>query len=473
MKITLINPLVREEWEPSQFPLGLGYIASSLLEEGHKVDVIDINVHRYNEKELVRLIKRIDSDAVGIGSVITRYAYMKNLIKMIKENNPNTKIIVGGPIATPIPEILLKNTETDVAVLGEGELTIKEVCDTIEEEKSLKGIKGIWFKDDKRIIQNQRRERIDNLDEISFPAWDIFPMDVYASTPITNNRFLRDMDIITSRGCPYQCTFCYTNLGKLVKFRSVDNVLEEIETLIDKYNIEYFSIFDENFLLNRRRVLEFCHKIKKERLGLNWSCAGRVNLVDEKLLKEMKKAGCNLINYGLESGSQKILDNMKKGFKVEQSEHAIKITKKAGMRISASFMIGMTGETIDTIKESIKFCKKNDVTGTFFFTTPLPGTELYENLKKKGKIEDEERYIESLGEMSNRIALNLTDFSDEKLRNLQKTVHKQIGISYMKKHPIKVILTGPVNFYHYANKFGLRKAIFRALFVAKRDLHLP
>jgi radical SAM superfamily enzyme YgiQ (UPF0313 family) len=163
---------------------------------------------------------------------------------------------------------------------------------------------------------------------------------------------------------------------------------------------------------------------------------------------------------------------MKKGVKIEQSEQAIKNTREAGMRISASFMIGMTGETIDTIKESINFCKRNDVIGKFFFTTPLPGTELYENLKKEGKIKDEERYIERLGEMSNRIAFNLTDFSDERLRELQSIVHKQIRISYMKKNPIKTIFANPVNFYLYASKFGLKKATERTFIVAKRRLSI-
>jgi radical SAM superfamily enzyme YgiQ (UPF0313 family) len=258
MKILLINPLMSET--TAFFPLGLGYIAQVLLNDGHHVSVLDINAHRWNDDEVKRKIKSFDFDVVGISALITQYSYVKWLTKVIKEFNSSAKIIVGGGLASSVPEIVLRKTEADIMVIGEGEVTTKELVDALEYSKILNNVRGIQFKENNRISQTELRRPIENLDDIPFPARNLFPMEKYIGGlfeyPVYSQ--IRATNMITSRGCPYSCVYCDKGIfGQKFGARSPDNIVEEIELLIKEYKINGVSFNDDTFVLNKKECILF------------------------------------------------------------------------------------------------------------------------------------------------------------------------------------------------------------------------
>ena len=269
--------------------------------------------------------------------------------------------------------------------------------------------------------------------------------------------------MITTRGCPYSCTFCYRNFGRKVRSRSANNVIAEIKTLREKYNLRFIALLDELFTVHKKRVYDFCDKIDEEKLNIRWQCAGRVNLVDESLLKRMAASGCEFILYGIESGSQKMLDSMNKQVTVDQAKKAIQITRKAGITPMTSYMVGTIGETKETIQETVDFCRDTHTNaGEFFFTTPFPTTILWEQVKAMGKIENEEKYIEKLGECSDFL-INLTELPDEELISLKEEAENEISKNYkeyqkymLRHHPFKVMS-------QYYRIFGFRNLLKRAV----------
>jgi len=446
MKVLLINPPIREWSKPNVFPLGLGYIAAVLQKEGHDVEVIDINAYRFSRDEIENKIKKADYDVIGIGGIITTYRYIKWLIQVLKKFHPDKKIIIGGSVGSSIPNIMLEENAADIVCIGEGEETIKELIKVLEDGAELSKVKGIWHKDDQgKIYQNENRPTIKELDRIPLPAWDLFPMEVYLRNPIgapNRNKWIDgaiideatplSMNLYTSRGCLYQCIYCYHDfMGQGYRQRPPEDVVREIEILYERYNITYFHFIDDELVTKKEFIYKFCKMLKgfSNRIGqrITWGCTGRVNLMTEDLIATMADAGCISIGYGIESGSQRMLDFIKKRVNVEQAKKAIRLTEKYLGWADSSFMIGYPGETRDTIKETVDFCKELElVPEVIFFLTAYPGTELYSMALQEKKIEDEEEYILGLGEQGERISVNFTDFSDGELYKIQEGMIKEL-----------------------------------------------
>lgn len=430
MDILLVNPIIRGSKPPFYFPLGLGYIARVLLDEGHNVEILDINAYRLTKEETIDRIKGSRFELVGLTGLVTEYSQIKWLTDQFKEFHPNKTIILGGGLATLAPELVLKNSDIDIVVIGEGEETIKELVSAIESGKTLTDVNGIMFKDKDVIHKNKPRKIIENLDGIHFPAWELFPLEKYLKNPYLRlfNKNLRTTQIITSRGCPYNCIYCFKDMwGQKFRKRSADNIIDEIKLLKDKFNITGIQISDDLFVMDKKRVYEFCDKLIEQEIEIIWVANGRVNLMDNPLLEKMRSAGCRVMCYGIESGSQKILDSMKKGVTVSQAEKAVQETWKAGILPHGYLMIGMFDETKETIKETINFCNRNGLIGQFSFVTPIPNTELFEEAKKIGKIPyDEEWVMEHWGEWNDRILINLSDLPDSELIALKRIAERDI-----------------------------------------------
>ena len=441
MRVLLINPPIFSEIQLKVLPIGLGIIANVLVDEGHEVKILDINAEGLSKsqvKEKIDLSSRYE--VIGTGGLITTYKYLKWLIPQLRGSNPNSKIVVGGGVVTENATLLLSRTPADIAVIGEGETTMKELISTLESDKSLARVKGIAYKkDDQTIKVNQPRPLIKDLDVLPFPAYKLFPMDVYLHN-VAHSYVLgkkTEMGIITARGCPYNCHYCYRLFGGGVRIRSIDNVIAEIRHLIGKYKVESIRLSDETFTISKKRVLEFCSKMVLEKVDVPWSCYGRVNLVDRDMLKKMKQSGCYRVGYGIESGSQRILDNMNKRVTVEQAKKAVKLTRSVGLISGTTFMFGYPNETLETIRETISFCQELLLAPSFFFTTPYPSTKLYEQTKDRiiKKYGDEEKFIEALGDAA-EFTVNLTDFLDEQLFKLkaetERLLRKKRLRSYVK-----------------------------------------
>lgn len=439
MKTLIINPPIREWSKPNVFPLGLGYIAAVLLRAGHAVEVMDINGYRWDKKKVEELIKNAKFDVAGIGGLVTIYKYVKWLVKIIRKYHPNTKIIVGGSVGASIPRVMLENNQVDIVCMGEGEETVAELFKVLENNGELSGVKGICYKDKTGEIRTTpKRPPIKDLDTLPLPAWDLFPMDIYLKNPVgapnknkwadgeAENDVPLSMNIFATRGCPYQCIYCYHDfMGDGHRHRSAKNIVNEIETLLNRYNVQYFHFIDDELVASRDFVFDFCNKMnelrKKVNKDLTWGCAGRVNLMTEEMIIAMKEAGCVFIGYGIESGSQTMLDLIKKRVTVEQAKKAIRLTGKHLGWVDFSLMIGYPGETHETIKETIDFCKELNISPeVIFFITPYPGTELYRMSLETGKIVNEEEYLLGLGEQGEKIQINFTNFSNKELYKIQE-----------------------------------------------------
>ncbi|MFA6449536.1 MAG: radical SAM protein [bacterium] len=442
MKILLINPMIRVWAAPNCFPSGLGYIAEMLLRDGHEVEVYDMNVLRPTPDEFERHIGESDYDIAGVGGIITIYSELKELIGELKRIHPDRPVMAGGSSATSAPRIMMERAKADFLCIGEGEITVPELVRAIEKGGDCSDVSGIWRRDsDGRAVANPPRHVIQDINTIPMPRWDLFPIEVYARNPIgavnlnkwvdggTGDRVTPpSMNLISSRGCMFKCTFCYHDfMGAKYRYRTAANIYEEVALLKDRYGVKYIHFTDDCFITHRQNVMDFCDILIHENAGIEWGCAGRVNLMNEPLIARMKEAGCIFIGYGIESGSQKMLDLMKKKVTVEQAKDAILLTQKYLGWADCSFIVGMPGETPETIQETIDFCKSiNLKPEVIFFATPYPGTELYDIALKMGKIPDEEEYLLSLGEQGEKVRVNFTEFSNQELTDIKERLVSEL-----------------------------------------------
>lgn len=450
MKILLLNPPIREWARPNCFPTGLGYVAACLRSAGHEVEVMDINATdalRRDRPELERRIAEARFDMIGAGGLVTTYRFMKWLGEVIRKHHPDAPMVLGGSVATSVPHVVLEHTEWNIAAVGEGEITAVELADALEHGKSLESVAGIQFRDQGQIVKTATRAYLQDLDTTPFPAWDLFPMDVYLGNVVgapnkdkwdtgADAAEYRSMNVSGTRGCPYKCIYCYHDfLGARYRLRSPQNILDEIKTLIDRYGVRYIDFNDDCFVINRNFVYEFCDLVLKENVKFDWGIAGRVNLVDRELFERIKAAGCISSAYGIESGSQKMLDLMKKKVTVEQAEAALTLTEEFFGENLCTLIIGLPGETRDTVEETIAFCERAKLTPeAVFFATAYPGTELYDIALKRGMIPDEEEYILKLWEQGENMLLNFTDFKDDELIALKKEMSARVGAKNVRPH---------------------------------------
>ena len=307
LKILLINPPITG-LNTSKFPnIGLAYIGASLLEEGHYVKILDINLNKYKKREVKKILKRTKYDLYGIGAMIVAYDYTVFSSKIIKKYHPNSLIVAGGSVASSIPEILLSTSKVDIAVLGEGEFTIKEITKKItENDTDYSTIDGIYFKKNGQIIQTKDRKPIENLDSVPIPAWHLYNMKAYFKIHMKNFGD-GQVNMCATRGCPFKCTYCYNCYKGLTPRRhSTERIIKEIKLVMQKYGNVSIYFADDNFTLSKKLVFEFCDSVEKENLKFFWTAFARVAVMDDELVKRMKECGCAALVMGIESGSQTI-----------------------------------------------------------------------------------------------------------------------------------------------------------------------
>ena len=353
-------------------PLGLGYLASALEENGHEVRVVDSLAMGYDLADVEGAIKRFDPELVGITATTPAIYDAYGVARVAKEVNPDCRTVLGGPHVTFMArETLEECPQLDVVVRGEGEQTIAELASG----KKLRAIKGIAFRKKGKVRESGKRGLVKNLDEIPFPAYHLLPMEKYE---MGSTKFAA---ILTSRGCPLQCVFCSSSklCGKMWRGRSPENVLEEIKLLREEYGAREVEFLDDTFTLDRERARAICGLIREEGVDVSWSCSSRVDTIDEGLARELKGAGCHSVYLGVESGSQRSLDFLKKGISPGQARKAVAVLKKLGLNTVSTFIIGIPGETVRAVEKTINFAKKLDPTlAQFTILTPYPGTEIYE-----------------------------------------------------------------------------------------------
>jgi radical SAM superfamily enzyme YgiQ (UPF0313 family) len=365
--------------------LGLCTIAAVARRAGFTVKIIDAPALNLGFKETVEFIVKEKPKFVGISAVTDSILIAYSLVNTLKSQSLESKTIIGGAHITALPEETFNECEgLDIGVVGEGEATIVEILSG----KNLCKISGIIFREEGTVYRTPPGEYVQDLDSLPFPAWDLLPQleKYYRPSPHMYLR-LPSTSLLTSRGCPNRCSFCVMALsGKKFRAHSAEYTIEMIEHVMKNYHIRDIIFYDDNFLLDRKRAAEICEEMIRRKLNITWSCLARTEIISKDILKLIKRARCWQIAYGLESGDQRVLDILKKNTRVEKSEEVLKQTVKAGIRTRGFFMIGVPGETEESIEKTIDFAKRsclNDFQATFF--TPFPGTAFYRNINQYGE----------------------------------------------------------------------------------------
>jgi len=358
--------------------MGLAQIAAVLEEKGYQVTVVDANALGLKPQDVVSYV--VDADIVGLTAMTPTISIAIGIAREIKDIKPELPVILGGAHATLLPERTLATApEIDIIIRGEGEETVIELVQALESKQPLSEIQGISYRKDGEAVSNPARSGNIDLDSLPFLAYHLLPWRRYKPHP-PHGRALPFAVIITSRGCPYQCTYCSKPIfGNKFRAQSSERVVEELTYYQDKLGIKEFAFYDDVFTLNKQRVHAMADEMMKKGLSMHWTCETRVNLVDRELLRHMKQAGCYAIAYGIESASQEILNALCKDITLEQVEEAVRMTREAGLQTVGYFMIGSPGESPETIKQTIQFAKKLKLDfAQFAVTTPFPGTKLYD-----------------------------------------------------------------------------------------------
>jgi len=383
-KVALVNPPTMKGvfHHHPYLPIGLAYLAAVLEAKGNEVLVLDCLASDINQEKLKQNLASFNPNVIGISSMTPMVPSTMLAAKGAKEACPNVKVVLGGPHATFMDkEILSQEPAVDVIVRGEGEQTLLELTQKINSQESLSVVEGITFRKEGQIFQTPNRTYIQNLDELPFPAYKHFPLDRYR---LFGKLFF---PIITSRGCPFQCSFCTSSriLGKQYRERSTKNIGDELELLKNEFNADSFTFYDDTLTLDKKRIFEICDEIKSRKINISWDCQTRVDQISEEVLAKMKQTNCQQVFFGAESGCQDVLDWVKKRTTVEQNEKAIKMAKKTGLFVAISIIIGYPGETSEMRKQTLEFIRRAEPDDVYLcFATPYPGTDLRLLVEKMG-----------------------------------------------------------------------------------------
>ena len=383
--MTLVNPPYPGGAPQAVFiPLGISYLAAVLEASGYSVNVIDCQVSRFTQEELANELQKLQPNIVGVTSATLTYKSALKIIKTVKTCLPNCLTLMGGPhVTVQDTETMGENPEVDIVVRGEGEETMLELASIVSNSnlKSIEGVAGITYRKNGRILKNNDRAFIQDIDSLPRPAHNQFEIEKYR---VLGKTYL---PIITSRGCPFQCTFCLASkmCGRGFRARSPKNVVDELEWLDNKYGADAFAFYDDTFTFDINRAVKICDEIKSRKMSFPWDCRTRVDRISKKLLAKLRNTNCQLIHFGIESGSQQMLNAMKKGTTVEQNETAIRMTKEAGISVAISLVVGYPGETPAMLKQTLDFIYRTEPDYVYICeAVPYPGTELHELVEKLG-----------------------------------------------------------------------------------------
>ena len=367
-------------------PLGLAHIAAVLEAEGYTVEVLDCFGLGLSEEESRARIRSAQADVIGITTMT--YTLHSEMVgaRLAYEESPKSLIMVGGPNMDLYPrETLQRYGFVDFGVCGEGEQTVLELADRLYRGVSCEGMPGLVYRARRNgeLVQTPPRSLIENLDTLPFPSLRQLPLDRYHSV-MTQAR--PNIYLYTTRGCPFYCRYCVKpQWGRHIRSFTASYVVDQIQHYVSAFGIKEFHMYDDTFTVNRRRVLEICHLLKRRGLDVPWSIRTRVDLVDEELLESMRSAGCYRIYYGVESGDEAILERMGRGTTIEQIRRAFRISKELKFETFAYYMIGYPGESRATYRKTLRLAKELDSDYAYFsITTALPGTEIYEEAIKEG-----------------------------------------------------------------------------------------
>ncbi len=381
MRVLLINPFYPISETPSP-PLGLAYLAAALTAAGIEVKILDLVVFPYRRAMLQQIIEEFEPQIAGLTAVTMTFDHAIGVVRDIKDIDQRIVTVMGGPHVTfCAQDTLARYPDLDIIVLGEGERTIVDLSLTIEEKRDWNQVEGIAYRGDSGFAHTPKRAPITNLDDLPDPAREMLPLGRYRALGMP-------VSLTTSRGCPFKCIFCAGRkmVGARIRYRSARRVADEMAYL-KTLQFHQINIADDLFTANRAHCLAVCNEIIDRGLDIQWTSFARVDTVSDDMLSRMKDAGCSAVSFGIESGNPRILKTIKKGITRDQVVEAVKMCRRTGITPFASFILGLPGETPQTIKETMDFGEQLKALGLsfgFHLLAPFPGTEIREKSSKFG-----------------------------------------------------------------------------------------
>jgi radical SAM superfamily enzyme YgiQ (UPF0313 family) len=416
------------------FPWGLAYLAACIRRDGISVEILDGQALQLPKEQLAREIRVTDFDVIGISAFSTQFNAVRYLSEHIK-SVADVAIVVGGPLATYQPSFVIQKTKADFAVIGEGERTLPELLKQIENPQSVSGI--AFRSSDGEAVMTSPQEKLVDLDELPDPDFALFDMPKYLRQ---DNAFARkkagsgnSMMLITSRGCPYSCNFC-SKSDRRFRSMSPSGIVRMVQKLKAEFDVREIVFGDELFLSSKGRFQDIGPDLK--RLGIQWGSQARVNLMNESFLDLVKASGCIGLGYGIESGSQKILENMGKRTTVVQIEKAMKYTMKLKIPVKVQLIFGYPGEDESTVQETIDLFDRIEHPGRRFnVITPLPGSQLYQDCISRGRITDEAAYLVAIEKSFGigTVHVNFTEWPDSEIYPRKRAAEETMLSNYINK----------------------------------------
>ncbi len=407
--------------------IGIASIASTLLRNGVEVGIVDPEIE--DLPDIINRIHKFKPDIVGIPAYTEEIHDAAYTSATIKKIDGEILTVIGGPHSSAIPIETLKEFDSfDIAVMGEGELTMLDIV----LKKNIADVAGIAYRDNGQIKCTEKRPVISNLDALPYPAWELFDIEKYRGGNILSGFSGKgkslEIPVESARGCPYKCIFCYRVNGREIRFKSPKRTVDEVEKCVTEFNATKIHFVEGTFGVNKKNAIEMCDELIRRGLNkkITWSSGGRVNVLDRKLLMKMKESGCEYLGFGVESGDQAILDKIGKGITIAQIIKVFELCKDVGIKTEANFIIGHPDDTEETVLKTIKFAKKlNTDHVTFAILVPFPGTKVTEMAEDnvnglKIVTKDWRLYGKQLG-----YALELEDLPYKKLVKLQTKAYRE------------------------------------------------
>lgn len=365
-------------------PLSLSYLAGVLLPRGIEVEILDLLTSRPSAAKIRRKLEQYQPHVVGTTCATMTFPAAARLLKVCKEFDHGITTVIGGPhVSFATNDTFCRAPWIDVVVMGEGDTTVVELMSALEQGVDLGQVRGIAFHQDGRVVETAPRPLVQQLDDLPFPARHLLPLSKYRALGAS-------CSVISSRGCPYGCIFCSAPkmFGKKVRFRRPQRVVDEMEFIQENFGFEKINIVDDTFTLSHRHTRELCREMIRRNLSIEWNAYSRVDTLNAELLDLMRQAGCTFLVFGIESGSQEVLDTSKKGISLDKVRAAAKLTSAAGIGSFASFILGLPGETAESANRTLSFARElfegYGIQYGFHFLAPFPGTEVFEEAEKFG-----------------------------------------------------------------------------------------
>ena len=432
MKIILIEPPNFQRsgtWEKQKVyrtPTNLAILAAYARQRGYNdIKIFDFDVHGGPAKALAEKIISEKPDIVGFTCLTPRFPAILAIASFVKQAAPQAVIVIGGPHVNGVKEKILNDAAIDFGMIGEAETAFVELLDSIKSKSGLGGVHNLIYRTEGKVRINPVFPAIQDLDSLPFPAWDLLDLNDYTDQALYNGPHA---GIMSGRGCPYSCIFCASKVtwGQKVRLRSAENVVGEIVELIGKFGISEYMFYDDTFTINRKRAADICRLIIEKNLKIRFYLQSRADTIDLELAQLLKTAGCIGVAIGVESGDEIILKQIGKCETKDQFRKAVKIFKEVGLPCVASYIIGLPGDTHETIKATIDFANELDTDqAKFMIATPYPGTALYDMAVERNLLKSDS--IEDLGDYTyyQHVAANLSFVKDEELVAYQRSAYDE------------------------------------------------